>query len=718
MSTSLVPTLSSETITLPTGPRFSIPLDDLAEFSALAEARRTEVRFTLQLLERLHALRGEGNITTAAQVIAANHRHQMRGCSASSLLRKYYLYLGSVTEVRPQGDWRCLVAQYKGPSFLSAKQQTAFDEFVKQLAEDNHRSMAEAWELLRTEIWPSGKPIPGYGSWIDHWVRTKPTEPLPKCCPRGFFPIGWSKRNLYRKAPNKGARVLFQRGIAAAKRYFPSITRDPSQLRPLELIAIDDFNLDTLCVFPGDSKTPPQIAPVAGLLAKDVATRRNLVWGIGAQVQRDERMPDGSVRKVRCGIRRVDVQTLLHALFAKFGLPDYPVTILCENATASISAELELALSTLFEGRVRVERTGLINHRLLTNGFCEKGGKPWEKGWIESAFNSLWNKLGAMPGYKGNNQRLHSPAGLDDAIRYTNVLIGQGDGKLNLPPEKIALLRLPFPSPEAVERAFAWACNAYDTRTDHKYIGFDQVTEFCLTEGSEPRPFSELALVPVAQQASLTITQRPEAPIERWQRLAATAHFRPIPPAMLALLLLTPKKVTYRNHQITFAHDKIGYTYVDESGTILGGVTDGAEFLGYLDTAAPEQLHLTDTKGAYVGTLNRLGGKKGAIDIRDKDALQKASAVTATILNRAVAELRERHSEQDQQLALDKAHNDAIRQEHVAATGGLSSAEKIALAAGENRARAIQSAAAAKRAERGISAQAASNALADLLPES
>jgi hypothetical protein len=710
MSTELALT-SSQSHALISGPRFSVPFDDLAEFSMLPEARRTEVRLTLQLLERVHALRDGGNVTVAAQVVASNHKHLARGCSASSLLRKYYRYLGSVSEQYPSGNWRLLVAAYKGPSFLKAEDQAKFDQYVKKLAEDNHRSMAEAWELLRTEIWPSGATVPGYGSWIEHWTRVRPTEPLPKAFPRGFFPTGWSKRNLYRKAPNKGARTLAQRGLAAAKRNFPSLKRDPSQLRPLELIVIDDFNLDCLCVFPGDSKTPAQIAPVAGLLAKCVGTRRNLHWGVGAQVLREEKMPDGSTRSVRCGIRRVDVQALLHGLFAKFGLPDYPVTILCENATAAISPELELSLSTLFEGRVRVERTGLINHKTLTNGFCEQGGKPWEKGWIESAFNKLWNMLGAMPGYKGSNQRLNSPAGLDDAIRYTKALIGQGERQLNLPPEKIQLLRLPFPSPEEVERAFNWACSAYDARTDHKYIGFDQVTEFRLTEGDEPRPFTELALIPVAQQASVMIETRAEAPIERWSRLAASCSFRPIPREVLNLMLLTPKRVTYRNHQITFAHEKVGYTYVDEAGTVLRDVADGTEFLAYLDQSAPQELQLANTKGAYVGTLKRLGGKTGAIDIRDKAALKEAAAVQQTIVNRAVAEIRERHEEQNAQLAVDKAHNAAIAAEHRAETAHLTTAEKIANAAGENAARAYEE---RKTKTRGVSASAATDALADL----
>lgn len=673
---------------LETALRFSVPLDDLGEYTALPGARQTEVTFFLKMLERLHALRSEpgegGNVTLAAQAVAANHRHQMRGCSASSLLRKYYAFLGTVSEACPTGDWRALVANYKGPNSLP----TAFTDYVKQLAEDNHRSMAEAFELLRSEIWPSGQPVPGFGTWVEWYSKTYPTRALPQTCPRNEFPVGWSFRNLYRKAPNKGARVLFQRGLLAAKKHFPSVKRDPSQLRPLELIVIDDFNLDCYCVFPGDSKTAAQIAPVAGLLAIDVATRRKLHWGCGAQVLRDEKQKDGTVKKVRCGIRRVDVQVLLHGLFSKFGLPEYPVTILCENATASISPEFELALSTLFEGRVRVERTGMINQKMLTNGFCEQGGKPWEKGWIESALNGLWNKLGNQAGYKGSNERLNSPAALQDALRAVQILIGQGKGKLNLPPEQIALLHTPFPSPEAVERAFHWACSASDATTKHRYIGFDSVTEFQLEAGGETHGFAELALVPEAKQVEISnaglVTQRPESPLERWGRLSVECPLREVKASALALLLLTPKRVTYRNHQITFTHEKTGFTYVDAAGTVMRDVPDGTEFLGYVDLSAPQELHLADLRGAYAGTLSRLGGKRGMIDVRDKEALSAAGGVVRAIVNREVEALRERHAEQNAQLGQDKAHNDAIVAAHKAATAGLSTADKLAHAVDQN----------------------------------
>jgi len=634
---------------------FTVPLPDLGEFMTLPEKRRNEVQATLRVLASIHTrIQSGSSLEAACQVVAAGHAG-LRGCSKQSMRRKY--------DALVAGGWRALVAGYKGPKCLPPE----FTSYVKALAEDNHRSMAEAWELLRTEIWPSGRPVPGYGSWSEWYLATWPDRPLPKVCPRRVFPDGWSERNLYRHAPSKGARVLFQRGLAAAKKHFPSVKRDPSGLRPFEVLVIDDFVLDCYCVFPGSAEHKPQIRRVAGLLAMDVGTRKKLKWGIGQCLERVETAPDGTTRTVRTGIARVDVQNLLHALFAEYGLPDYQVTIICENAAAAIAPELELALTTLFEGRVKIERTGLIDHKTLSNGFTERGGCPWEKGWIESAFNLLWNKLGSMPGYKGSNERLNGPADLDAKIALTKVLIGQGERALNLPPEKIMLLRLPFPSPQAVEMAFAWAIAAVDARTDHKYLGFGGVTEFLLRDGEAPRPFSELALLPPEAQAQVQVVERMESSLERWSRLGSGVTFTALPPAVLALLLLTPKR---------------GFTYVDEAGTVLRGAADGTEYLGFFDPAAPEQLHLADLKGAYVGTLNRLGGRRGMVDLRDKAALAEAGGVARKIVNRTMAEIRARHADQDAQLAQDRAHNATVVADHKTETASLTTGEKIAQAAG------------------------------------
>ncbi|MCS6245404.1 MAG: hypothetical protein H2172_16350 [Opitutus sp.] len=657
--------------TLATVPVFAVPMAEMEEFTAIAEVWRTEMLYTLRVLERLHELIPNVGKMAALAEVANLHRHALRGLSEVSLDRKYKAYLA--------GGWRSLIKGYKAQS----KQPAEFAQEVRRRCELNHRSQTEALEQLR-EAWTRGEVVPGWGTWMELYLVRFPGAPLPKAWPRGFYPQGWSPRNLLRYGPSKGTRSLLQRGVAASKKHFPCVKRDPSQLRPLELITFDDFELDCYCIFPPSAGHKGQIGRMAGLLAKDVGTRKNLVWGLGQRLEREEKQADGTVKTIRTGIARIDVQLLLYSLFEKYGLPDYPVTILCENAAASISPEMQLCIETLFEGRVKIERTGLIDNKTLTNGFAQGGGKPWEKGWIESTFNQLWNMLGSMKGYKGSNERLNGPAELEKKLQYTRMLIGVGERSLNLPPEAVARLRLPFSSPDEAVAAFEGVIALSEQRTNHNYIGFRRVTEFLLAEGEAPVPYEALATLQPEQFGAVVPVERMESVAERWSALCVGVKFSVIPPVVLALLLLTPKRVTYRNHQVAFIHDRTGYTYLDASGDVLRDLADGTELLAYLNPATPEIIQVVATAtGRHLGQLVRLGGTKGAVDIRNKEKLSEAAALTATVFNRAVGELRERHAGEDAELKADREHNDAIIAAHKIETAGLTKAERIGMAAGE-----------------------------------
>ncbi|MGS7457572.1 hypothetical protein, partial [Mycobacterium tuberculosis] len=74
-----------------------------------------------------------------------------------------------------------------------------------------------------------------------------------------------------------------------------------------------------------------------------------------------------------------------------------------------------------------------------------------------------------------------------------------------------------------------------------------------------------------------------ERPVERWQRLAAGVEFQHVPPAVLALLMLTPKRVEYRSNCVTFIHDKSGYSYIDPEGTVTREMPEGTKLLAFFD---------------------------------------------------------------------------------------------------------------------------------------
>jgi hypothetical protein len=642
--------------------RFTVPILDNDEFASLKAKRRSEVNLTLRVLERIHALRGERTFVAAVGTMAIGYRH-MRGFSAASLLRNYYVF------IRSGCDWRSLVKGYKAPS----QQPKEFQDFVKGLIEQNPRSIAQALSVLRDELWPAGVSIPGYGTWQEWYARTFPAQEVPKAFPR-VWPVGWNVGNLRRYGPSRAQRALWQRGIAAAHGLLPTIVRDTSRLRPMEMIVIDDFQLDTMCCFRGDPERgiKPQIAYVAGLMSMCVGTRKPLSWLLGPLVERQVKQADGTMKAVVCNIRAVDVQMLLYKIFQEHGLPPYPITILCENATAAISPALELMLSTIYEGRIRVHRTSLIEHKTLTNGFVERGGTPWEKGWIESYFNKLWNMLAqSQRGYKGSNERLNAPGDLSDKLRICARLLGQGAGKLNLPPEVIDLLKTPFPSLEELEQAFANVVSMSERRTKHKCLGFGTVTEFRWSQPELPAPagidptgpntFRSLACIAPEQQKLMLPEERKESPLERWERLSADNPRVALRAQTLALFLLSPNKATWRKHAVTFVREGTGYSYVDDENK-LAEVPEGTDLLAYVDTARPSVALVTKVDGSSLGVLRMLGNSPRGVDITDTAAMDDARARRAAIVNRLLATVRARplHEAANQQLAANQAHNDAI----------------------------------------------------------
>jgi len=538
---------------------------------------------------------------------------------------------------------------------------------------------------------------------MDFFARNYPTQPMPTAFPR-IWPQGWSERNLRHYGPSRAERAVYGQGAAAAHAFLPTITRDTSKLRPMERIVIDDFQLDVMCKFNGDPERglKPQIAYVAGLLAMDVGSRKKLGRALGPMIEREEKLPDGSIKVIRCNLTAQSVQGLLYEVFRTHGLPiDYDVTIICENATAAIKPELELMLSTIYEGRIRVQRTSLINHKTLANGFVESGGTPWEKGWIESEFNYLWNQLCDLPGYKGSNARLNAPGDHADKLKWVAKFFGQGEKRLNLPPEIIDELRLPFRSLAEVEGAFDFVIMRSELRTKHRFNGFETISDFRWTHPELPAPkgidahgpndFRSLALLTHEQQKLMLPVDRKECARERWERLSAQFPRQALSPRALALFLLTPKKATYRKHCVGFTHEKQGYSYVDDEG-VLPAMEEGTELLAYVDLNAPACATITRMDGKALGVLRMLGNTARGVDITDPVAMAEARARRAVIVNRVLAGVRNRplHQATDAALKADREHTEAVVAAYERETASMSVAEKIATSMGERAAAASQ----------------------------
>lgn len=671
--------------------RFSVPLPDNDEFSLQKPKWRHEITVTLGLLERVHQLRTKSNGEFVARVkhLAEGYRH-LPNMSAGTLLRKYYAYLACGC------NWRMLVKGYVAPS----KQPPEFVEFVKGLIEQNPRSATTALTKLREELWPSGVvAIPGYGTWMEWFARTWPQLPVPKSFPRRW-PVGWHVDNLRKYGPSRAEKKIFTEGIGAAHSYLPSLRRDPSKLRKMEYIVIDDFQLDVMCAFAGDPERglKPQVAYVGGLMAMCVGTRKHLARLMGPMTDREVLQEDGKPKTVRSYVQAIDVQALLYTLFRDHGLPDYTVTIICETKTATIPPALELMLMTTFGGRIRVHRTSIIHHKTLENGFIEGGGTPWQKGWIESDFNYLWNQLCDLKGYKGSNERLNAPGDHQDKLKYAAKFLGQGKGAANLPPEIVAEMDLPFMNEAQLEAAVDFVIQRAELRTKHRFLGFETITEFRWPSPALPAPegidpaglntFRALAVLNREQQHLMIPEERKECILERWERLSAMYPCARLNHAVLALFLLAPNKAVWRNHAVTFARNKTGYSYVDDDG-VMTEVAERTEVLAYIDPNAPATALVTTLDGKQLGILRMLGGSAAGVDITDNEAMAEARARRAAIVNRVLAGVRARplHQQADAALVAARERNAQITAAWQQATAELPAAERTAIVRGEVAAR-------------------------------
>jgi hypothetical protein len=632
-----------------------VPFSDHEAFGKLAPEQKARVSFLIQLFVEMRTS-PEGLVKCSDRLATLNPGN---GFSGSNLRTLYYAF-------RRRG-WRALAKIYKGPEKLPEE----FVEEVKRVSDNNTRSARAAFAELR-DAWTRGQSLPGYGTWREYHAFLYPERDIPERYPFGFFPEGWSESTFYTKRSNIAQRKMKTHGYTAAKRYLPHVVRDTSQLRPLELVTIDDFELDFLVRAFNPVRGRWEICRAAGLLAMCVGTRRKLAVALVPRfkLSRAERAKydvrtvahadvaegeseTGEEVKRRISITRADVQSLLHVVFSTHGKPrDYGCTILCENAAAAITDDFELALELLLG--VQVARTGLIDGKTLTNGFLQGGGKPWQKGWIESLFNLVWNTAGALPGQKGSSYEL-KPADLAAKLLYAENLF-KLDGLL---PEIAAQLRVPFftidQALEGLETIFA----RIEHRTDHKCQGFLQVFDYQVPGVAGLLPENALAMLSQEQVLSCTPVPRAESTLERWNRLLPACAFERIADYVLACLLLTPRKFILRNLRLTTAKDG-GLTFADADSPVMK-LQDGTELLGYYDGSRADKVFVTDLKGRYIGTVRR----RNAVDIRNQAAISaEAGEVMRMIRSLVIDPLRERHAAEDAQLGADRTHNEQLLRSH------------------------------------------------------
>lgn len=644
---------------------FRVPDDELQSFwDDLTTEQQRFVNDTFAAIEDIHHARNRKS--KAAEI--ADRYLGIDGFSAKTLLNKHRLYVkgGYKSGVKdPEnyvcaGDWKALVPNYWLPE---KKYHPGFLTFLAQLAGQYQRDQGDAAAIrqLKLVIWPAGeRPIPGYGTWRDEFKRRFPGEPVPSECPPDFWPAGWSDRQLYRLLPEPAHLIEVRHGVAAAEEHFAQILNDRTKLHFGQIIIIDDFWAPFKVAYKRG------IDYCMGLAALDWASG---AWIHHAIMPREE-MPDGSRKSLSASHMRWFIIGLLRLLR---GLPkDRTITLLVENNTASVARDVEEVIRQSFNGRVIVKRSGLINDRqgvVLEHGFRETGGK-WRadgKGLIESGFNLLKNEMSGLPGQRGSKERTNGHAAFGDMEKYAVALL---ENKA-LTQQEVDLLRLPFlryADAIALVRQIFDRVNGY---RDHKCRGFEQVTEWRLSEKDQWIPYGTLATP--EQQALIDAgaepihRTKPESRLMRARRLRAELEWTPIAESAfipLAADHLKPVTVTAKKQIVIKRTGADALVFYSSRGVADGLLVPGKEYRAFFYDEEPDAIHLTPVDSLqYLGSVTRWTG----IDPTSEEERGRAYAETLAPKRATLARIREVHAEDEAALVTMRQHNTAVVE---AATAG------------------------------------------------
>ena len=618
-------------------PVFPIPVDEFEDFARLDEEMK---KFIHEHLDIFTAFSNAESINKEAFAQSQRYAHRGRGYSAKALMDKFRRY-------RKAGStWRAIVPVWS-PKETSLPPQ--FIDFWRGLCGENKRPFdgtRGAYRRLIYAYYKAAEVIPGYDKdWRGIWADEHPETEIPKRCPthEKDFPRGWSYRNLMRYQPTKAQLALMRTGRRAAHAHQMPLLRDRSKLKPFQYIAIDDFWIDQEIIFMGGTR--PQVCRPIGLLALDVATGRDLAFFLKPRLTRE----DGT----REGIRRDEVRELLLMLFELHGVPvDYPVTLIVENAAAAISPEIEEALRHATGGHVKITRTGIVNDALLPHGFKERGGKPQEKGWLESFIRLVHTTAGHFPGQTGSRYE-NLPGDTAMTVHYVKQLTKKAGADL------LSRLQMPILKFEEAQVAYKELLNLLSHRTDHRLQGFEKFTRWRSGPGEDWKPIEELKRLPSAVARAAQIIEERESPSARFDRLLSQVRMVKLPPEALLPLYDDPRPVRIRSGRIVIQDRKLSIdpiTFWEEKHELLEKYS-GESFDAHVarDLSA---VHLTKS-GRYLGSIQRYT----APSLDDPGALGRLSGQIHRQRERDAATARGYLARHNEKLKSLREHNEEVLNE-------------------------------------------------------
>lgn len=520
---------------------------------------------------------------------------------------------------------------------VSALKQEVIDHWIQLDETNDKRSLRNSWKELMNAF-ARGEAIPGAGTWRAVWSAKNPAKPLPDQCPWSVHrpPPGWSLPSFMAKLPANYERLGAKKGLAALENELAlslPIRTDLSDLRFMEVVVFDDHRLDF------KAWVGKEIVELWGVFAMDLATRTILAWGVRPRTTGD----DGSKQS----ITRRDMQHLIAGMLSTHGHPiDYTCTLLCENAAAAITPQVEEDIRRATRGQVVVDRSGVGAGRSI--GWEEKYGKPRGKRWLESWFNIFEIELGRTKGQMGNrweNQRgdFKARENLGNKLARMEIM------------EQLPAEARPFVSLEESRAFIHDAILKTEAREQHALEYFGEVRLWRISESDAWKSCDDpfFMRLPMEEQnrlmqSDLTGLLRKERPDERRARMHDPAAFTSLSNVATAFLYLDhyvidkytgANAITFKLHGRTF----------DFSGT-EHHARKGQKLVVRFDCDRPTHCSLEDDQGRVLGVMRQ----RRASDYFEREEIAEQLGQRQKEIGKALHNVRVRHADPNVVAALDQ----------------------------------------------------------------
>lgn len=370
-----------------------------------------------------------------------------------------------------------------------------------------------AWQALCLECQRSGGVPTARRRLIDRWKSRSDVIPGYEDWP-GWpaIPSGWSLDNLRRLAPRQLDSILIKQGVRAAASMLPQVLATRVGLWPGSHVMFDDVWLDLLVLAGSKIGRPLQL----GCL--DLFTGKRLCWGQKVRVKDEE---TGKNRQ----LNEADMRLILAMWGATIGFSRRGTTLVVENGTAAINADLERILTDASGGLIKVDRSGIGGRiQALLGGYGGRGvGNPRHKAGEEVWHSLQHNRLSHLPGATGHGRS--EPEILAGLIKEEKALLRAME---SMPENRRCQVRhLLLTMPELCDELTKVVADI-NARTDHALEGWaecgHEVEEFRLSETAEwvrsdevdPR-LAESIVRMAADTGARLIRRRNMSPTEAWE---------------------------------------------------------------------------------------------------------------------------------------------------------------------------------------------------------